>query len=129
MVLKKGLFDRMPDEQYIKLVYRWAFRRSIHLDTPQALTEKINWYKLCYRVPLMKQCVDKYEVRSYVETTFLGADTPYLNDCYGVWDRFEDIDFTILPDQFALKPTNGSGDIFICKNKDKRISTCTSGFV
>lgn len=28
-----------------------------------------------------------------------------------------EIDYDALPNQFVLKPTNGSGDIVICKNK------------
>ena len=114
---KMGLFDGMPDEQYIKLVYHLAFRRPIHLDAPKALTEKINWYKLYYRDPLMKRCADKYEVRSYIEEV-LGENTPYLNKCYGIWENADDIDFSSLPNQFVLKPTNGSGDIFICYDKE-----------
>lgn len=113
---KKGVFDRMSDNQYLKMVYHWAFRRPLHLDHPQALTEKINWYKLNYRDPLMKTCADKYEVRSYVES-ILGEKTPYLNECFGIWNSVDDIDFSTLPEEFVLKPTNGSGDVVICTDK------------
>ena len=113
---KLGLLDWMADEQYIRLVYRLAFGRKINLDDPKALTEKLNWYKLHYRDPLMKKCVDKYAVREYIEEK-LGSGTPYLNECYGVWDHFDEIDFDALPDEFVLKTTNGSGDVVICRDK------------
>ena len=80
----------------------------------KALTEKINWYKLYYRDPLMRKCVDKYEVRQYVRESIGDA---YLNECFGVWNSIDEIDYDALPNQFVLKPTNGSGDIVICKNK------------
>lgn len=111
---RKGLLDWMDEELYIKFVYRLAFRRKLNLNNPQALTEKLNWYKLNYRNPLMKQCADKYEVRSYVEKS-VGAR--YLNECFGIWDSPDEIDFDKLPDKFVLKPTNGSGDVVICSDK------------
>ena len=40
-----------------------------------------------------------------------------MNECFGVWNSIEEIDYNALPNQFVLKPTNGSGDIVICKNK------------
>ena len=36
-----------------------------------------------------------------------------------MYDRYEEIDFNSLPDQFILKPNHTSGDIFICKDKSK----------
>lgn len=110
-----GVLDWMSDKQYIRMVYRLAFGRKMHLDNPKALTEKLNWYKLNYRNPLMKKCADKYEVREYVKQK---VGKKYLNDCFGVWDKAEDIDFSLLPKEFVLKPTNGSGDVVICSDKD-----------
>ena len=36
----------------------------------------------------------------------------------GVWDNVTDIDFSILPNRFALKANHGSGMNIICPNKD-----------
>ena len=111
---RKGLLDWLSEKEYIKITYRLAFGRKLNLDDPKALTEKINWYKLYYRDPLMRKCVDKYEVRQYVRESIGDA---YLNECFGVWNSIEEIDYNALPNQFVLKPTNGSGDVVICKNK------------
>lgn len=35
----------------------------------------------------------------------------------GVWDSFDNIDFTNLPNQFVLKCTHDSGGIVICRDK------------
>lgn len=112
---KLGLLDWMSDEKYIKLVYKLAFGRNLNLNMPKSFTEKINYYKLFYRNPLMKQCADKYEVRKFVEERI---GTTYLNDCFGIWNDVSDIDFEKLPSKFVLKPTNGSGDVIICNNKE-----------
>lgn len=111
---RKGLLDWMDEETYIKLVYWLAFRRKLNLNNPQTLTEKLNWYKLNYRDPLMKQCADKYDVRGYVEQRI---GKMYLNECFGIWNNPDEIDFEKFPDKFVLKPTNGSGDVVICADK------------
>lgn len=112
---KLGILNWLDDEKYIKLVYRLAFGKKIDLNNPKSFTEKINYYKLYYRNPLMKQCADKYEVRKFVKERI---GEKYLNDCIGIWNNINDIDFNKLPNKFVLKPTNGSGDVVICDNKN-----------
>ena len=60
--------------------------------------------------------VDKYAVREYIKSV-IGEQ--YLVKLYGVYDKFEEIDFDKLPDQFVLKATHGSGYNIICKDKSK----------
>ena len=60
------------------------------------------------------RCADKYAVREYVKEKGF-ADI--LNECYGVYDSFDEIDFDKLPNQFVLKLTSCSGMNFICKDK------------
>jgi hypothetical protein len=100
----------------IKMQYFIKTGRRLNLKNPQRYTEKLQWYKLYYRDPLMQQCADKYDVREYVRSKGLGY---ILNECYGVYERVEDIDFDSLPDQFVLKDTLGGGgnSIIICKDK------------
>lgn len=64
--------------------------------------------------PIRIICSDKYEVRKYVANKGYGE---ILNECYGVYDSFMDIDFNLLPDQFVIKGTSGSGQNYICRNK------------
>ena len=61
-------------------------------------------------------CADKYAVRQYVIDKGYG-DT--LNECYGLYDSFDEIDFDSLPNQFVLKMTTACGMNFICKDKSK----------
>ena len=109
-------FSFVPDKPMLKLQYRIKTGRKLNLKNPQRYTEKLQWYKLNYKDPLMIRCVDKYDVRSYVESKGLGH---ILNECYGVFDRVEDIDFDALPSQFVLKDTLGSGGNSVILVKDK----------
>lgn len=86
------------------------------LKHPLRFTEKIQVYKMKYRNTKMFQCVDKYEVRKYVESKSLSR---ILNDLYGVYDNVDNIIFERLPSQFVAKTTDGSGgqDIYIVKDK------------
>lgn len=112
------ILDFVPDSLMLRLQYFIKTGRRLHLKNPQRYTEKLQWYKLYYKDPLMSQCVDKYEVRKYVEQCGLGH---LLNECYGVFERAEDVKFDNLPNQFVLKDTLGGGgnDVIIVKDKSK----------
>ena len=104
----------VPDKAMIKLQYRIKLKRKLNLKDPKRYTEKIQWYKLYYRNPVMMECVDKYGVRRYIEKKGLGN---ILNQLYQVVDRPEEINFDQIPDKFVIKTTNGSGTNILVKDK------------
>lgn len=106
----------IPDEPMIRFQYWMKHHRFLNLNDPQRYTEKLQWYKLYYRNELMPICVDKYQVRRYIESKGL---SDILVELYGVYDKAEDIPFDNLPEKFVLKTSNGSGTNIICKNKSK----------
>lgn len=108
----------VPDRWMVKLQYWIKTGRRLDLKDPKRYTEKLQWYKLHYRDPLMAQCADKYAVRDYVKSMGLEG---ILNTVYGVFDAPEEIDWEKLPRQFVAKDTLGSGgnDVLICKDKTK----------
>ena len=110
----------IPDKWMVSLQYKIKTGRKLNLKNPQRFTEKLQWYKVYYRDPIMKQCVDKYEVRKYVEECGLGF---ILNECYGVYSSPDEIDFGKLPDSFVLKDTLGGGgnSVIIVPDKSKLI--------
>lgn len=59
---------------------------------------------------------DKYEVRKYVEKRGLGH---ILTKLYGVWDDAEKIDFSDLPNQFAIKCNHSCAMNIIVFDKSK----------
>lgn len=112
------LWNWVPDKQMICLQYRMKTGRKLNLRNPKRYTEKLQWYKLYYRDPVMAQCADKWEVRKYVREKGLSE---ILNDCYGVFDSENEIDFASLPGQFVIKSSNGASGIGIeiCTDKSK----------
>lgn len=104
----------IPARPTLKLQYRIKCGRKLHLDDPVRYTEKIQWYKLNYRDPVMRQCADKYTVRDYVTSKGLGN---ILNELYAVYERPEDICLADLPDSFVLKVSNGSSTNLLVEDK------------
>ncbi|AYW46870.1 carbonic anhydrase [Tetragenococcus koreensis] len=81
---------------------------------PRRFTEKIQWYKVNYRNPLLTVCADKYMVREYVKMKGLAHK---LTDLYFVTDDPTKLKIEDLPNNFIIKTTNGSGTNIICKDK------------
>jgi hypothetical protein len=59
--------------------------------------------------------VDKYEVKKYV-ASIIGEE--YIIPTIGVYEKFDDIKFDELPNQFVITCTHDSGGIVICKDKN-----------
>lgn len=114
LAFRHQLAGLLPDSLYLKLVYKAIMGRKLDLTHPKTLNEKTQWLKLHDRDPKHITLVDKYAVREYVEK-LIGKE--YLIPLLGLWDRAEDIDFDILPNQFVLKPTHDSGSTIICTDK------------
>ena len=112
--IKLTLTKWMPDKLYLQVLYYKHFRRFINFDNPKTFNEKLQWLKLYDRNPIYTSMVDKYEAKHFVEKK-IGKE--YIIPTLGVWDDFEDIDFTSLPKQFVLKWNHDSGSVVICKDK------------
>ena len=102
------------DKLYLKILYKYHMKKKLNLKNPQTYNEKLQWLKLYDRKPIYTNMVDKYEVKNYVKN-IIGSQ--YIIPTYGVWDKFDDIDFAKLPNQFVLKCTHDSGGIVIVKEK------------
>lgn len=112
----KNLGFMIPDKLYLSLRYRCLMGSWINWEKPQTFTEKLQWLKLYNRKPEYTTMVDKYAVKQYV-ANIIGEE--YIIPTLGVWDRFDDIDFNSLPNQFVLKTTHGGGGggVVICRDK------------
>lgn len=96
----------VPDKQMIQFQYRIKMKRRLNLQKPVRFTEKLQWYKLYYRNPIMIECVDKHAVRDFVINR-LGTDS-YLIPETGVWNSADDIDVDGIAGPCVVKTTNGS---------------------
>ncbi len=111
-----SLLRFIPDKTMLRIQYRIKTGRKLNLDNPKRFTEKIQWYKLYYKNPLLIQCVDKYDVRQYISDKDYGS---ILNESYGVYDNPNSIDWQSLPDSFVVKNTldGGSNGVLVVKHK------------
>lgn len=107
-------FPVLTDAAYLKICYQLSMGKKLDLENPRTYNEKLQWLKLYDRKPEYTRMVDKYEAKRYVAEK-IGAE--YIIPTLGVWDRFDDIDFDSLPDQFVLKCTHDSGGLVIVKEK------------
>lgn len=78
----------------------------LDLENPRTFNEKLQWLKLYDSTPLKTRLADKYAVREWVAQT---VGEQHLIPLLGVWESFNDIDFSALPEQYALKCNHGSG--------------------
>lgn len=110
--LKK--FSEEKKRKYIARQYKKRNGMDLDWDHLNTYTEKMQWAKLYDSMEIKTCLADKWRVREWVAEK-IGEE--YLIPLLGVWDSFEEIDFSVLPEKFVLKVNNGSGTNVIVKNK------------
>ena len=99
-------------KKYIELQYRYITHHKLHLDNPVRYTEKLQYLRL-YKYPkneLVNKCAGRAGAREYLKENELEN---LLIKSYGLYDKFDDINFDELPNQFAMKCTHGCAMNFI----------------
>ena len=76
-----------------RVFWKYFFRkgRFINFKNPKLFTEKIQWLKVYDCTPIKTVLADKLAVRDWVRDK-IGEQ--YLKKIIGVYDRYEDIDFS-----------------------------------
>ncbi len=103
------------DKYFLKLKYFLIMGKQLNLNSPKSFNEKLQWLKLNDKKYFYTQLADKVEAKKYV-ANIIGEN--YIIPTLGIYNRFEDIDFDELPNQFVLKCTHDSGGVVICTNKN-----------
>ncbi len=107
-----------PNYGYYKgQLEQWWYRmkkQPLNLNNPRTFNEKIQWMKLYDSTPIKTRLADKYLVRDWVKEK-IGEE--YLIPLLGVYDKFEDIDFDKLPNQFVIKCNHGCAYNIIVRDK------------
>lgn len=116
LLTKCGFYNGWSDEKYLRYRYKQRVHKNLNLDNPSLFTEKLQWLKINDRNSLYTKMVDKFEAKSFIEDK---VGKKYVIPTYGIYDKFDDIDFSSLPNSFILKCTHNSGGIVICKNKEE----------
>ena len=81
---------------------------------PQTLNEKIRWLIYNEKLKMKSILTDKIKVKTYI-TENLGEG--HCAPIYGIWDKFDDIDFSYLPNKFVLKANHAWNTNIFIKNK------------
>ena len=127
--LNKYVFSLLPDPAYHNLL-GWIMHKRfgikyhwMHIDKPRTFSEKLQWLKTHGDIELKTQLADKYDVRDFVKKRIGDAHLVELlplnkNGDHSITD-INDLDWDLLPNQFALKLTKGSGFNIICGDKSK----------
>ncbi len=113
---RRNILRILSDKQYLSILFKLKFGYKLNLNNPVTFNEKLQWAKLYDRNPVYSTMVDKYGVKKYVADK-IGEE--YIIPTLGVWEKFDDIDFNKLPNQFVLKCTHDSGGLVICRDKSK----------
>ena len=106
----------VPDKMYLKMKFRLKMNKKLDLNQPKTFNEKLQWLKLNDRKDIYTIMVDKYEVKKYV-ANIIGEE--HIIPTIGIYDKFDNIDFDKLPNQFVIKCTHDSGGLVIVKDKSK----------
>ena len=114
----RGLVKCVSKKGYISYQYKYITHHKLDWKGLNRYTEKLQYLRL-YVYPkddLVSKCAGRVGVREYVKEQ--GFDE-LLIKIYGVFDKFEDIDFSKLPNQFVLKCSHGCAMNYICYDKNK----------
>ncbi len=103
-------------EKYIKTLFLQRMGYPLNLDNPRTYSEKLQWLKLYWHLPILTTLVDKYAVKELVRERI---GDKYIIPTLAVWDSVTEIQWEELPNQFVLKCTHDSGGLVICKDKSR----------
>lgn len=115
-ILEKLKLRRMDDKTYLSFQFYRKMKKELNLDNPITFNEKLQWLKLYDRQDYYTKLVDKNLAK---ETVGKIIGNEYIIPTLGVYEKFEDIDFSKLPEKFVMKCTHDSGGIVICRDKSK----------
>lgn len=105
------------NKDLISNLKKWYYERvgvNLDIDNPKTFNEKMQWLKIYDATPIKTQLADKYLVRDWIKER-IGEE--YLIPLLGVYDKFDDINFDELPNQFVIKCNHGSGYNIVVSNK------------
>ena len=112
----RGIVRTLFPVTYVKQQYKYITHHKCDLKNPVRYTEKLQYLRV-YVYPRddeVSRCASRDGVREYLKE--MGYEN-LLISCYGIFDKFEDINFDELPDQFVMKCTHACAFNMIVKDK------------
>lgn len=114
----RNIVKKISPVWYVKYQYKYITHHKLNLKNPIRYTEKLQHLRL-YEYPKNKkviQCASRVGVRDYLKE--LGLEQ-YLIPSLGIYDKFDDINFDILPEQFVMKCSHACAFNAVIKDKSK----------
>lgn len=113
----------------VENIYKKQTNKTLDLNNCCDFNEKIQFLKLHEDLPIKSLLADKYHARKYIRRCLGNEAEQYLIRLHGVWTRFDDIDFSTLPEKFVLKTNNACGTNYIVNNKNNfNMTDCRNKF-
>lgn len=107
----------LPKQLAHKILYRKVMHEKLNLNNPKDINQKLH-YLMIYKYGKMEaELSDKNLVKKYVKK--LNIDSLNIPKTLAIYKNADFIDINKLPEKFVLKCNHGSGDVFICTNKNK----------
>lgn len=99
------IIRKISPVSYAKWQYKYITGHKLNLDNPIRYTEKLQYLRL-FTYPkdeLVSKCASRDGAREYLKE--LGLENLLIKS-YGIFDSFDEIDFSKLPDKFVMKCTH-----------------------
>lgn len=105
----------LPEEMYLKMMYKRAMGKELDLKSPKSLNEKIQWLKLYDRCIEHTIYADKYRVREFIKKE-LGDE--YLIPLLRCYDAVKEMENDNLPEPpYIIKNNHDSSGGIIVRAK------------
>jgi len=114
----KGKFNLKNKKRFLEEWFKDSVGYFPNIDDPETFNEKIQWYKLYYKDPLIAEYIDKISFKDHIrEVLGSGLVVPTL----GVYSSADEVIFDELPNQFVIKANFGSSgkEVIIVTDKSK----------
>ncbi|KGT92698.1 ATP-grasp fold amidoligase family protein [Enterobacter cancerogenus] len=109
--LKEVRFLLIDDYDYKDRKFRKDFSAIPNLNNPTRFNEKVIYRMLYDNNEMFGQLADKVNARKHVAEV---AGEEYLVPLIGVYNTFDDINFSTFPKRFVIKCSHDSGSYIIC---------------
>ena len=106
----------ISDRAYLRLLYRVEMGRTLDLNNPVTMNEKLQWLKLNNRYARLTDLVDKIKVKQEV-AKIIGEE--HIIPTLAVWDTPEQMDFSALPEKVVVKTNHSGGNTGVAVVTDK----------
>lgn len=99
------IVKKISPVSYVKWQYKYITGHKLNLNNPIRYTEKLQYLRL-FTYPkneLVSKCASRDGAREYLKE--LGLENLLIKS-FGIFDSFDEIDFSKLPDKFVMKCTH-----------------------